>query len=203
MKTDMKNYEYRHIRKLSEQLEIAGIDREIIDRIMEGGEDILRKTSPEEKADWFRGAMIRMDNLLDLPTRKAVREGCACRVGRQTTKVSQGIAKDNATLEARIATVNRTFMTFGGGVWMQDNGEIIVRFAPKGPEGYRCSCLTKAEKPISVTYCYCCGVHVRHHFQISLGLKLEATPRGTALSTGGKKPCTFSFRIVDNQTKVI
>jgi len=193
----MKNYEYRHIRKLAEQLEIAGIDREIIDRIMEGGEDIRGKSSPEEKADWFRGAMIRMDNLLDLPTRKAIREGCACRVGRRSGKVSQDIAKENATLEARIAAANKTFMGFGGGVWMQDNGEIIVRFAPKGPEGYRCSCLPKAEKPISVTYCYCCGGHVKHHFQISLGLKLEATPRGTALSTGGKKPCTFSLRIVE------
>ena len=191
----MKNYEYRHIRKLAEQLEIAGIGREIIDRIMEGGEDILRKTSPEKKADWLRIAMIRMDNLLDLPTRKAVREGCACRLGRQSVKYSQAVARDNATLEARIAATNKTFMAFGGGVWMQDNGEIIVRFAPKGPEGYRCSCLPKAEKPLSVTYCYCCGGQVKHHFQISLGLKLEATPRGTALSTGGKKPCTFSFQI--------
>jgi hypothetical protein len=193
----MKNYEYHHIRKLAEQLEISKIDQEIIDRIMEGGEDILRKTSPEKKADWLRGAMTRMDNLLDLPTRKAVREGCACRVGRQSGKVSQAVARDNDTLEARIAAANKTFMAFGGGVWMQDNGEIIVRFAPKGPEGYRCSCLPKAEKPISVTYCYCGGGHVKYHFQISLGLKLEATPRGTALSTGGKEPCTFSLRIVD------
>ena len=191
----MKNYEYRHIRKLAEQLEITGIDREIIDRIMVGGEDILRKTSPEKKADWLRVAMIRMDKLLDLPTRKAVREGCACRLGRQTTKFSQGIAKDNATLEARIAATNKTFMAFGGGVWMQDNGEIIVRFAPKGPEGYRCSCLPKAEKPLSVTYCYCCGGHVKYHFQISLGLKLDYTVISTALSSGGESPCTFSFRI--------
>ena len=185
----------RRVAKLSEQLEVAVIDRSIIDRIMEGGEDIRGKSSPEEKADWFRGAMNRMDDLLDLPTRKTVREGCACRTGRQTTKVSQRVAKDNATLEARIAAINKTFMAFGGGVWTQDNGEIIVRFAPKGSEGYRCSCLPKAEKPISVTYCYCCGGHVKHHFQISLGLKLEVTPRGAALSTGGKKPCTFSFRI--------
>lgn len=191
----MKNYKYRHIRKLSEQLEIAGIDREIIYRIMEGGEDILRKTSPEKKAEWLGEAMVRMDKLLDLPTRKAVREGCACRVGRKSGKVSQAVARDNATLEARIAANNKTFMAFGGGVWMQDNDEIIVRFAPKGPEGYRCSCLPKAEKPISMTYCYCCGGQLKYHFQISLGLKLEATPRGTALSTGGKKPCTFSFRI--------
>jgi len=164
---------------------------------MEGGEDIIRTTSLEKKADWLRVAMTRMDKLLDLPTRKAVREGCACRVGKQTSKYSRSIAKGNATLEGRIAVVHNTFMAFGGGVWMQDNGEILVRFGPEGPGGYRCSCLPKAEKPLSVTYCYCCAGHVKHHFQLSLGLKLEATPRGTALSTGGKKPCTFSLRIVE------
>lgn len=191
----MKNYEYRHIRKLAEQLDIAGIDREIIDQIMQGGETILKATPPEKKADWLRVAMTRMDNLLDLPTRKAIREGCACRVGRSTTKVSQGVAKDNATLEARIAAANKLFMVFGGGVWMQDNGEIIVRFAPEGLESYHCSCLPKAEKPISMTYCYCGGGSVKHHLQISLGKKLNYTIRSTALSSGGKHPCTFSFRI--------
>ena len=194
---DMKKSVDRRVIKLAEQLEIAEIDRKIIDRIMAGGEDIRGKSSPEEKADWFRGAMNRMDELLDIETRKTVREGCACRVGRHSTIFSQAVARDNDTLEARIAATNKTFMAFGGGVWMQDNGEIIVRFAPKGPEGYRCSCLPKAEKPLSVTYCYCCGGHIKYHFQISLGLKLEATQRGTALSTGGKKPCTFSLRIVE------
>jgi hypothetical protein len=197
MKTDMKKYEYHHISKLAEQLEVAGIDREIINQIMEGGEDILRKTSPEKKADWLRVAMIRMDELLDLPTRKAVREGCACRVGRSTSKVSQAVARDNDTLEARIVAQNKLFMVFGGSVCMQENGEIMARFAPEGLERYRCSCIPKAEKPISVTYCYCCGGAVKHHLQISLGLKLDCTVLSSALSSGSNKPCIFSLRIVN------
>lgn len=52
----MKNYEYHRIGHLAEQLEIAKIDQKIIDQIVEGGEDIRGKTSPEEKGDWLRGA---------------------------------------------------------------------------------------------------------------------------------------------------
>jgi hypothetical protein len=130
----MKNYEYHHIRKLAEQLELAKIDRKIIDQIMEGGEDVLRKTSPAKKADWLRVAMDKMDSLLDFPTRKAVREGCACRTGKSASKFSQALARDNPTLEARIAAANKIYTGFGGGVWMQDNDEIMVRFAPKGPQ---------------------------------------------------------------------
>ena len=86
----MNSYEYHRIGRLAEQLEIADVDPEIIDRIMEGGEDILRKTSSEKKADWLRGAMIRMDEFLDNEIRKAVREGCACCLGRKRLKISKG-----------------------------------------------------------------------------------------------------------------
>ena len=191
----MKKSADRRIVKLAEQLEVSKIDREKIDQIMEGGETIIKSTPPEKKAEWLGKAMARMDKLLDLSTRKAVREGCACRVGRRTSKVSQGIAKDNATLEARITAQNKLFMVFGGSVWMQENDEIMVRFAPEGLERYRCSCLPKAEKPLSVTYCYCGGGSVKHHLQISLGRKLDCTTLSSALSSGGKLPCTFSFRI--------
>ena len=193
----MKNYEYHRIGHLEEQLEIAGIDQGIIDRIMEGGEDILRKTSPEKKADWMRGAMIRMDNLLDIETRKAVREGCACCLGGQRLKISQGIARDNDSLEDRIKAANEASFVFGNSVTMTENGEILVRFFPEGLDQYKCVCLPQAKESIPITYCYCCGGHVKHHLQIALGLGLDCTVRSSALASGGKKPCTFSFKIVD------
>ena len=41
--------------------------------IMEGAKDILCKISSEKKADWMREAMLRMNKLLPLTIRKAVR----------------------------------------------------------------------------------------------------------------------------------
>ena len=46
----MKNYEYHRIGELATQLGKAGIKQETIDKIMEGGENILRKTNPAKKA---------------------------------------------------------------------------------------------------------------------------------------------------------
>jgi hypothetical protein len=60
---------------------------------------------------------------------------------------------------------------------------------------YRCACLPGADRPVPVTYCFCCGGHVKYHLQISLGRELDYDIRSTALSSGGKFPCTFSFRI--------
>jgi len=80
---------------------------------------------------------------------------------------------------------------------MGENGEILVRFAPEGLDRYRCVCLPKAEKPLPITYCYCCGGHVKHHLQIALGRNLDCTVLSSALSSAGQRPCKFSFRTTD------
>jgi hypothetical protein len=192
----MKNYEYHRIGNLAKQLEIAGINQKIIGRIMEGGEEIRRSTKPEKKADWMREAMLRMNRLLDSETRNAVREACACCLGGQRLKISRGIVEQNESLEERIKAANEAKLVFGHSVTMMESGEVMVRFFPEGLDHYRCVCLPKAKEPLPITYCYCCGGHVKHHLQTALGRELECTVRSSALSSGGKKPCTFSFKIV-------
>lgn len=191
----MKNYEYQRIRRLAEQLEAAGIGPEIADCILEGGEDVLRKTSSVMKADWFRTAMNRMDDLLENDVRNTVREGCACCLGGRRAKITKGIAGENKTLEERIKAANEAHTVFGNSVAMMENGEILVRFFPEGLENYRCVCLPQANEPISITYCYCCGGHVKHHLQTALGRELDCTVLSSALSSGGTESCVFSFRV--------
>jgi len=189
----MKNYEYHRIGELATQLEKAAIKQETIDEIMEGGENILRKTGSAKKADWMREAMLKMNKLLDVQTRKVVREGCACCLGGKRLKTSQQIVKDNETLEDRIKAANDAH--YVGRVTLQANGEILAQFDMQKTEPYHCYCLPQAEKPLPITYCFCCGGHVKHHLQIALGRELDCTTRSSALSSGGKFPCTFSLKI--------
>ena len=189
----MKDYEYHRIGELAKQLAEAGVEPKTIDQIMEGGKDILRKTSPEKKADWMRGAMLRMNKLLPLTTRKAVREGCACCLGGKRLKTSKTIASENATLEERIKAANAA--NYVGSITLQADGEIVARFNLQKQPPYRCYCLPQAQKPLPITYCFCCGGHVKHHLQIALGRELDCTTISSALSSGWQKPCTFSLRI--------
>jgi hypothetical protein len=134
----MKKYEYGRIGILEENLIKARIDPGIIAEIMAGGSEIRASTKPELKADWLREAMLRMDRLLDKETRHAVREACACCLGGKRLKNSKEIFKNNSTLEERIRAANETPFVFGHSVTMQDDGQVLVRFAPEGLEGYRC-----------------------------------------------------------------
>lgn len=193
----MKKYEYGRIAKLAESLEKAGLAPEIIAEVMAGGEEIRASTKPEAKADWMREAMFRLNRLLDLETRRAVREGCACCLGGKRLKLSKAIAKEHASLEDRIKAANETPFVFGHSVALSADGTVLVRFFPEGQEQYRCACLPQATRPLPVTYCYCCGGHVKHHLQIALGRQLACTVLSSALSSGGKKPCTFRFALGD------
>lgn len=189
----MRRYEYGRIETLARNLEKAEIAQELIDQIMEGGEAIGRSTSSEKKAEWMKGAMFRMDNLLDREIRYAVREACACCVTGKRLKISKGISRANEKLEERIKAASEARYVFGHSLTMMEDGRILICFQPEGLTEYRCVCLPKAKEPLSITYCYCCGGHVKHHLQIALGRKLTCIVRSSALSSGGRKPCTFIF----------
>jgi len=193
----MGKYEYHRISELAQNLEKAGIDQSIIDQIMKDGETIRKGTTSEKKAEWMKGAMSRMDKLLDSQTRHSVREACACCLGGTRLKIAKDIAKQNESLEDRIQAANKANLVFGNSVTLQEDRQILVRFAPEGLPHYGCHCLPKAKEPISITYCYCCGGHIKHHLQIALGRKLECKVRSSALSSGGKKPCSFLFRMIE------
>jgi len=193
----MVTYRYGRIRRLDESLRRAGVEPGVVTEIMAGGDAITEKSPPRAKADWLREAMGRMDSLMDPVTRHAVREGCACCLGGKRHAVSKGIARDNHTLEERIWAANEARFVFGHSVSLEQDGRVKVCFAPEGLESYRCPCLPQAVEPMPLTYCYCCGGHAKHHLQTALGRSLKVTVVHTALSTGGRKPCTFLFDIED------
>jgi hypothetical protein len=195
----VKQYAYGRIAKLAEQLEAAHVAPEIVTEIMEGGEAVNQGTSPEKKAAWLKEAMERMDRLLDRDCRYAVRQACACCLGGKRLEAVKGIARDNATLEDRIRAANEAKLVFGHSVTMQDDGAVLVRFGPEGQPAYRCPCLPKAQEPLSITYCYCCGGHVKHHLQIALGRELDLKVMSSVVSSGGRRPCSFRFTFDDGR----
>jgi len=195
---DLKEkYKNGAIRALAARLAEAGVPAETSNAILAGGEGIPSSGAPERRADWMRQAMDKMDALLDTDTRNAIREGCACCLGGKRLEISRRIAAQNATLEDRIKAANESHFVFGHGVTRDPDGRITVWFEPEGREHYRCVCLPKASEPISITYCYCCGGHIKHHLQIALGCRLSCEARSSALSSGGKSPCAFTFTIED------
>jgi hypothetical protein len=191
-------YEYGRIVKLDEQLRAAKVPEDTIAAIMVGGEDVRKTAKQPVKVAWLRGAMERMDELLDPATRAVVREGCACCLGGKRDEMSKAIGKNHASLQERIAAANEAHYVFGHSVTLQPDGRVLVCFAPEGQASYRCSCLgNHAGEPFSLTYCACCGGHIKHHLQQALGHRLSCEPLTSALASSGQVPCSFLYTVVD------
>jgi hypothetical protein len=188
-------YDYGRIRILATKLEEAGVAQDAIEKIMEGGDLVLAGASPEKKADWMKGAMDCMDALLNPETRHAIRQGCACCLGGKRLEITKGISKTHQSFEDRFKAAQKAKFVFGDSLTMRDDGKMLVQFFPDGQEHYRCVCLPKAKEPISVTYCYCCGGHIKHHLQTALGVRASCEVVSSALASGGKEPCKFLFTI--------
>lgn len=193
----MVKYEFGKIDRLYESLVEYRVSASIIDEIMQGGEFIKKDDKPEKKTEWFAGAMSRMDMLLPEDKRREIREACACCLGGKRLQLSKQIARENESLAERIIAANKTGYVFGRGVKAEEDGTLTVTFFNDDLDGYQCVCLRKAGAPISETYCYCCGGHIKHHLQIALGRKLTCKVISSALSSGGKKNCRFSYAIAE------
>ncbi len=192
----MPDYQYGRIRLLHNALIKHNIPDELVEQVMQGGEAVCKTAKPAIKTAWFREAMERMDRLMPLPQRQAVRESCACCLSGERLKVSKKIAKQHATLDERITAANQTPFVFGNSVKRESDGTITVRFEPEGATNTRCVCLGAVTEPISDSYCFCCGGHIKHHLQIALGVKVTCKVVHTALTTAGKEGCTFNYQII-------
>jgi len=187
--------EYHRIRRLREGLAKAKVTPELLATIMEGGDAVRDDSSPGVKSRWMADAMERMDALLDYDTRRRVRESCSCCLGGKRREAMLAVARAGGSTEERLAGVERAGIVVPV-ARLEDDGRILVRYGPEGPASFDCPCLRESEVRLSLTYCQCCGGHVRRHLETALERKLSCEVVASILNSGGQEMCTFRLTLV-------
>jgi len=186
-------YPYGRIQKLSESLKQNGVNGERYDFIMKDGECIKQTFKNSEKSKWFIHAMKRMEATLDKKTREKIREGCACCLGGKRHKICKEIYNTCTTTNERIKAANEAKLVFGNGVREIKDGTYEVTFFKEEDERKVCPCLKDLDEAMPITYCYCCGGHVKYHLQTVLGKNLKLHVISSVLSSQGKQNCRFEL----------
>ncbi len=187
------NYSYGKIQKLAESLTANGIDISVIESIMKDGEQVRQIDTNEKKAEWFHSAIQRMDTQLAPIVRYKVRQDCACCLGGQRHAVCVQIHKRYQTTEDRVKAANESKLVFGNGVKEISRGKYEVSFFPEDQKKKNCPCIKGLTGAMPITYCYCCGGHVKYHLETVLGKRLSVIVLETALSTFGERGCRFEL----------
>ncbi len=179
----MEKAVFGRIIRLDEELRKAGIEKKTVDKIMEGGNKILKTSRPADKAAWMKIAMDRMDSLLPEETRVKVREECACCTTGSRLKLMKKLSEENKDLDSFFKAVDNSHV-FGKKVEKKGN-KVYVNFG-----GSKCVCTPKVSNEIfSTTYCQCCKGHVKKLLESALKRELKVDIVQTACSGG--KTCSF------------
>jgi len=182
------------IKQIPETMKKMNIPAETIARF-----DIPASSNAEDVMELIR----QMDELLTKEQRVAIMEqqGC-CKTGIGPKAHGEFGAKHaDKPLEEKVALLNTAQMPHRAPCRLNADNTLTVYWGENDSENNMCPCgiIKKLPEPktVSPTFCGCCGGHIRHNYQKSLGVKLRLKEIvSSASSSGGKKRCEFLYEII-------
>ena len=150
----------------------------------------------------------QMDKLLSKAQRLSIMEeqGC-CKTGPGAEAHREfGRKQAGKTIQERIALFGELDTNHKAPCRLNDNGTLSVFWGKVENGKYKCLCRAISRlqknnsKPVNVspTFCGCCGGHIRHNYQNSLGVKLRLKDIvSSPISSNGEKHCELLYEIVD------
>ena len=146
----------------------------------------------------FIAATDKMDELLTKAQRLSVMEQLGCCKTPKVIAPFKAFRQKYAdkTVEEKINLMDEIKSVHKPPCHLNSDGTLSVYWDGHCP----CGAINKLPQPVnvSITYCGCCGGHVRNTFQNTLGVKLRLKEIvSSVISSGGKERCEFLFEIVN------
>lgn len=180
------------------------IDKNIVEKINGGYENVNNKSPKKKKAEYLFHAVKEMDILLDKETCCKIMKLCACTIPPNSSGLNKTIAQfaektDGLSLKEKIVKLGE--IKHLGIPTLKKDGTILVDIG----SGSACLCPQingiEIKSPISFTYCMCCVGHIKYQYENALKIKLEVEIKSSILQSMGKKPCIFILTNTEKKKK--
>ena len=150
----------------------------------------------------------QMDMLLSKEQRISImqEQGC-CKTGIGPKAHSAfGQANKEKTLKEKVKLLNETKMPHKAPCQLNDDGTLSIWWGSENLSKGSCPCGIIKKLPesykVPLTFCGCCGGHIRNNYQKSLGVKLRLIKIVSSSSNSkGKKRCEFLYEIKEESFK--
>ena len=144
----------------------------------------------------------QMDRLLTKEQRLSImqEQGC-CKTGiAPKGHLAFGRANADKSLEEKVRLLNLSDMPHNAPCRLNGDGTLTVYWGAEDLSKRSCPCGIIKKLPegakVPITFCGCCGGHIRSNYQKSLGAKLRLKEIvSSSSSSGGKKRCEFLFDV--------
>ena len=158
----------------------------------------IKKATPEEIIAFIN----KMDELLSKDQCVSIMDEQGCNKSNKYSARHRkfGETHKDKTLAEKIALLSELDTPHKASfVGLNEDGTITMKFGYGGKGNWYCPCVpVKALKPavIPLTYCGCCGAHIRYLHEFSLGVKLRLREVVSSMANSdGEKYCEFLFEV--------
>ena len=184
------------IENMLETMREQGISEDIISKLPMPR---IKKAAPEEIVAFIG----KMDSMLSKEQCVSIMDEQGCNKSNKYSAKHRkfGEAHKDKSLAEKIALMSELDTPHKASfVGLNEDGTITMRFGYGEKGKWYCPCIpVKALKSatIPLTYCGCCGAHIRYLHEFSLGVKLRLKDIVSSMANSdGEKHCEFVYEVV-------
>jgi len=168
---------------------------EVMKNVMKGSEDIFEKTDAKKKASWMKGAMERLDKLVDEGTRFRIMENCGYNCAKMNSRALEEAVARRKKFKTTDGFIEAEQKTPAKGTRLSREGNILYQYYTPQSYGVKCYCemVQAAEGQVSPTYCHCSKGFVKKLWEAVLEKPVDVELIQSAIS--GASECKFAIHI--------
>ena len=189
---------YKNIDEMKKTMKKIGISEETIKKIQFPDTAGLRNPEPKEIVKLIN----HIDEFLTEEQRILVMQEQGCCKSGIGPKAHSGFGLEHAekSIDEKVKLLNIAKIPHKAPCHLNGDGTLSVYWGFGNKGQYRCVCWivnNLPDKKVPLTFCGCCGGHIRNNYQKSLGVKLQLLDIvSSAASSDGEKQCEFLFKIL-------
>jgi len=165
-------------------------------KVMEGNEKITASSDRKETAEWVKGAMERLDALVDEKTRIEIMENCGYKCASMNKSLIER-AKAKLKKYEGIDEFLKAGRSILPGTRLVREGDVLYLFYTPHlftrPMRCYCSLVNSIEDNVSLTYCHCSKGFVKKFWEAVLERPVKVELLQSTMS--GAQECKFAIRL--------
>jgi hypothetical protein len=169
------------------------------EQVMAGSETIDTSTDAAQVAMWTRGAIERLDALVDEPTRIRIMQACGTKCASVNTSFAEAATARRKKCKSLDEFLEAEIESPITGTRLEREGDVLYQYYT--PQLFtppmRCYCALlyglPADETVSPTYCHCSKAFVRRFWETVLGRPVEVEVVYSAMT--GHDECKFAIRM--------
>jgi predicted hydrocarbon binding protein len=176
--------------------------KKVRDEVMEGSDLLTSSTESHDFAEWVKGAMIRLDEVVDQGTRERIMRDCGRQCSLEYKEIIQSVKERRKKYERLDDFLDSEIETHFPGMRLEREGDVLYQIYDPASfdKPLRCYCnilrSLSSNEMVSLTYCHCSEGFIKSYWEQVLDRDVRVEILESVISGG--KECKFAIHLPED-----